>query len=83
MDNSMLFITAMELTLGFNVDYNQLRDLSNGDSDSGIVVLKASGKFWKKKAVDETGRGTFVSNTLVTLVWFLGQLIFASSTTII
>lgn len=53
----------MELTLGFNVSYSQLR----------CSVLEASGKFWKKKAVEIWG-GTFV--TLISLICFSNQLNF-------
>lgn len=64
-DSSVIYILTRELTLSFDVDDRQFGDVSNGDSDSGIVFLKANSE---KKAVDETGGGTVVSNTLATQI---------------
>lgn len=82
-DDSVWRIPAMELILGSIVDYSWLAHLRNGDSASRAVVLEVSGKFWKKKTVDVTWGGAFVSSTLITLIRFSGQLSLLSSTTII
>lgn len=44
MDDNIRGISAMELTLGFNVDFSWLGDLRNSDSAHGGVVLEVGGK---------------------------------------